>query len=380
MSDLFELGKCEKCGNDLAKSDLKTYKGNMYCKSCLKLVKPKRKSKAKSASRTATSRKKGTAEPIVGLKEALIESIDKVLTTPLKVELGTVKLEIVNPDALTTPISTMQQPTGILPNDQITASRGSHPIDELVLRVMGRKKRKWRPKELLNELLLIETPAGTKFVEEDVRDALDRLIHADRNVPDNQRVVQLTSRYMRRDFFMLEDELGFLDLAILQVLNPFLKDGLPATIIHEIIRLFNLGAASMPTVLNHLRTLKSPGWDLIEKVGDSMRDNYSIMGSGSHLLNDILWLIEKSPNIHEAWARRLRKWKILDKNNKTTKRADIFILSPSNLIKTYASIEDKALLIKVMEGTIPYTDNASKKRTLQALEILTPHLFQKVQK
>jgi len=231
---------------------------------------------------------------------------------------------------------------------------------------MGAKRRKWRPAELAAELQLLDQPVDA--TEEDVARALERLARPVEGAAPEEQVVQLSTRYMRRDLFVDADEVDFIDLLILKILAAAGSSGAPATAIHAAAELCNLVPVALPTVLNHLRALKAPGWELVEKAGTGMRDYYKITTKGSGLLADA----EDAAlgGFTGEWRERIERMGVITQDNTLTERGDLFVIDLHKVIVQHAAKADKALIVAYMEKQLDPALARAHGRKVAALKIL----------
>ncbi len=404
MSDIFKVAVCEGCGDQFPEKQMKRHEGLLYCRACYKLInptKPKVKKEPakdgepKEAAHQAVPPSVAVTIEAPSLADAIGRSVSQIFANPIRIEFAPVKLELVGGGAVTIPVQVPAPipapvpapapapvpspsplyapapPPAMAPAPRAApAPRGQaigRPyVEASILRVMGAKRRKWRPAELASELQLLDQPVDA--TEDDVARALERLA---RDVPDanpEEQVVQLSTRYMRRDLFVDADEVDFVDLLILKVLAAAGPGGAPATAIHAAAELCNLVPVALPTVLNHLRALKAPGWELVEKVGSGLRDNYAITPKGTGLLADA----EDAAlgGFTGEWRERLDRMGVITPDNTLADKADILMIPAREVIVKHASKADKALIVAYMEKQLDPALARAHSRKVAALKIL----------
>ncbi|MEX2727333.1 MAG: hypothetical protein Q6353_008765, partial [Candidatus Sigynarchaeum springense] len=213
---------------------------------------------------------------------------------------------------------------------------------------------------------LLDQPVDV--TEEDVARALERLARPAEGTAPEEQVVQLSTRYMRRDLFIVEDEVDFIDLLILKVLAATGPGGAPATAIHAAAELCNLVPAALPTVLNHLRALKAPGWELVEKAGTGMRDHYKITTKGTGLLADA----EDAAlgGFTGEWRERLVRMGVFTAQNALSDKGDLLVANIREVIVQHATKADKALIVAYKEKQLDPALARAHSRKVAALKIL----------
>ncbi|MFX0103008.1 MAG: hypothetical protein ACFFCS_25800 [Candidatus Hodarchaeota archaeon] len=183
--------------------------------------------------------------------------------------------------------------------------------------IMDLRRKKWRPRELLTEVVLRypDLPCS----EDTIKDELERL-------SGSSRVVKLSTRYISKGHFSMLDEISFVDISILKILEDVNSSPsaveLGPTSIHKKLISSGVVKISLPTLLNHLRVLKTPGWELIKKTGDALRDGYVITREGSSFLALVQDKIKKNAKLEPNWTNLLGKWKIQDEKGILTKKGE----------------------------------------------------------
>lgn len=405
MSDIFKIAVCEGCGEQFPESQMKRHDGLLYCKKCYKEINPPKQRPKKEATGAAepapsSESKHVAAAPAASpalptslavtieapaLAEAIGRSVSQAFANPIRIEFAPVKLELVGSGGIAVPVqvpvpiaASTPAPIPAAATDAPTPpmrarlpvtvppARGRPYVDASILRVMGAKRLKWRPAELAAELQLLDQPVDA--TEDDVARALDRLAHQGPDARPDEQVVQLSTRYMRRDLFVVEDEVDFVDLLILKILAAAGSKGAPATAIHAAAELCNLVPVALPTVLNHLRALKAPGWELVEKVGTALRDNYAITSKGTGLLADAEDAVLGSYTAE--WRERLDRMGIFTAANALSEKADLLTTPVREVIVKHASKADKALIVAYMEQQLDPAVVKANGRKIAALNLL----------
>lgn len=361
-----------------------------YCKKCFKALNPpKQRQKKGMGIPTKTT---DTRTPDVPLEitpsiiESMVKSLSSVFTQPIRIELAPLQLQVTNtgpgvqiaaPDTLPIqqPARPVQHPQESLPSASSPpmtamplATTGRTFLEPTLLQVMGTRKHKWRPLELVAELNAIHP--DLKVTEDDVVRALERLCMPSAGTSPAQQVIQMSTRYMRRDFLVEADEIDFIDLFIMKILETVGNIGVPATSIYAIAVLCNLIPVSLPTVLNHLRMLKSPGWEIIEKVGIAFRDNYAITSKGAALLGDAE---DAATGFHDyagEWRERFERMAIVNVEGVLTERASILLEPLRSIVTKHATKNDKQFIVAFMEKQLEPAVTNANKRKVHALKIL----------
>ncbi len=407
MSDIFKIAVCEGCGKEFPESEGKRHDGLLYCKECYKPFKQQKQQKKKLAQAAEQAPEGGEKAPAPAampsslavtieapaFADAIGRSVSQVFANPIRIELAPIQLELVGGGAITVPVQVsvpalapvqapvpvpvpapIPAPAPVQPpvatpaprSRPAPASHGRPYIEGSILRVMGAKRRKWRPAELASELQLLDQPVAA--TEDDVARALERLARPAPDAKPDEQVVQLSTRYMRRDLFVDADEVDFVDLLILKILAAAGSGGAPATAIHAGAELCNLVPVALPTVLNHLRALKAPGWELVAKVGSALRDNYVITPKGTCLLADA----EDAAlgGYTGEWRERLEHIGVFTPANALADKADILVDTVRNVIVKHASKADKALIVAYMEKQLDPAVAKTNSRKVTALGIL----------
>ncbi len=396
MSDIFKIAVCEGCGGQFPEAQMKRHDGLLYCKSCYKEVNPP-KARVKKEPPRNVEPKEPALTPIAAssslavtieapaIADAIGRSVSQAFTSPIKIEFAPIKLELVGGGTITIPVqvptpapvpapapSVAPVPIPVaMPSPRATPAHraqaiGRPYVEASILRVMGAKRHKWRPAELASELQLLDQPVDA--TEDDVSRALEKLARDIQGARPEEQVVQLSTRYMRRDLFVVEDEVDFVDLLILKILATVGQAGAPATAIHAAAELCNLVPVALPTVLNHLRALKASGWELVAKVGSALRDNYAITPKGTGLLADA----EDAAlgGYTGEWRERLERIGVFTPANALADKADILVDTVRNVIVKHASKADKVLIVAYMEKQIDPALARTQSRKVVALKIL----------
>jgi hypothetical protein len=390
MSDIFKIAVCEGCGEQFPEAQMKRHDGLLYCKKCYKAINPPKqrakKEQAEDAEPVPTGEKKEPAAAAMpsslavtieapALADAISRSMSQAFANPIRIEFAPVRLELVGGGAITMPLQVpgpvpaqppVAAPSPVHRQAPTVAARGRPYVDSSILRVMGAKRRKWRPAELASELQLLDQPVTA--TEDDIARALERLARPSPDAKEDEQVVQLSTRYMRRDLFVVEDEVDFIDLMILKILAAAGSKGAPATAIHAAAELCNLVPVALPTVLNHLRALKAPGWELVEKVGTALRDNYAITAKGTGLLADAEDAVLGSYTAE--WRERLDGIGVFTSSNALADKADILTTPVREVIVKHASKADKALIVAHMEQKLDPAATKAHGRKIAALKLL----------
>jgi len=320
--------------------------------------------------------------------ETMVKSLSSVLAQPIRIELAPLQLQITStgPGAQiaapeTVPVQQTPRPVSICytpatqlitPPASASATQLSAPgrafLEPVLLQIMGARKHKWRPGELVAEVNAIQPEL--KATEDDVVRALERLCMPSASATPVQQVIQMSTRYMRRDFLVEADEIDFIDLLIMKILETAGNAGVPATAIHAIAALCNVIPVSLPTMLNHLRMLKSPGWELVEKVGPAFRDNYALASKGAALLGDAE---DAATGFHDytgEWRERFERMGIVNAEGALTERASILLEPLRSIVTKHASKADKQFTVDFMEQRLNPAVAKSSKRKIEALKFL----------
>ena len=403
-TECFEkVNTCTECGEEFRVIEMKSYKGAMYCEKCYKekhLAKPRqKKDQAGTEEKPGQGSTAGPQVPATSIADAIAKSLGAMLANPIKIELAPLQLQVTATGPgfqLMAPVSLPMQQSPLPPAAVATApgpsearlaaaqaphaTRAAHVLppslttadrpylEPTLLRIMGARKHKWRPAELATEARSLHP--GLDVKEEDVTRALDRLKLPLDGASPEQQVVQLSTRYMRRDFLVEADEMDFLDLLILKVLATAGTNGMAATTIHEAIRLCNLLPASMPTVLNHLRMLKSPGWELVDKAGKGFRDYYVITTKGANLLGEAE---DAATGFHDyagEWKDRFERMGVTGHDGGLTENASILMEPLRSVAVKHAATADKQFILAYMEKTIDPAAARTNARKVEALRAL----------
>jgi hypothetical protein len=373
---------CEGCGEEFFEVQMKRHDKLPYCKACydeIRLAKVSGRKKSTKDFEPLTTMPSSLAVTIEApaLADAITRSMSQVFANPIRIEFAPVKLELVGGGAITLPVQIPvpePAPSAVPVSPPSTNPRPTTPtrilthgrpyVEASILRVMGAKRRKWRPSELASELRLLDQPVVV--TEEEVAQALEKLAC---HVPEanfEDQVVKLSTRFIRRDLFVVEDEVDFVDLIILKILNVAGKAGVPATVIHAAAELLNLIPAALPTVLNHLRALKSPGWELVEKIGMNMRDNYAITAKGIGLLADA----EDAAlgGFTGELRERLERIGVFTTASALAEKADILLAKVSDILLRHATKADQTLMVAHMEKNLEPAIARANSRKIAALK------------
>ncbi|MEX2718005.1 MAG: LIM domain-containing protein [Candidatus Sigynarchaeota archaeon] len=391
---------CEGCGKEFPQGQMKKHDGLLYCKACFDEISPSKSPGKKKDRDSASANMFPTSLAVTIDAPALVEAIGRTIAravpNPFRVEFAPLKLELASGGTIAMPVQVpvpvnepimAQAPAPNAPNESparppipimtpvpdkslhAPSTRHVHGrpyIESAILRIMGAKRRKWRPVELVAELQLLDQPVDV--TGEDVARVLERLARPAEGAAPEEQVVQLSTRYMRRDLFIVEDEVDFIDLLILKVLAATGPGGAPATAIHAAAELCNLVPAALPTVLNHLRALKAPGWELVEKAGTGMRDHYKITTKGTGLLADA----EDAAlgGFTGEWRERLVRMGVFTAQNALSDKGDLLVANIREVIVQHATKADKALIVAYMEKQLDPALARAHSRKVAALKIL----------
>ncbi|MBN2153553.1 MAG: hypothetical protein JW839_19010 [Candidatus Lokiarchaeota archaeon] len=391
---------CEGCGKQFPEAKMRRHDDLLYCKTCHDEITSETqggKELAKQVESFPSSLAVTIGAPDIA--DAISRSVSQAFANPIKVEFAPIKLELVGGGAITVPVQVhvpapapaatpapaptptpnyapVKEPAPNpfpAPAPVPRAAPSSRPVahgrpyvEASILRVMGAKRRKWRPAELATELQLLDQPVDA--TEEDAARALERLARPAEGAAPEEQVVQLSTRYMRRDLFVVEDEVDFVDLLILKILATAGHGGAPATTIHAAAELCNLVPVALPTALNHLRALKAPGWELVEKAGTGLRDNYRITTRGSSLLADA----EDAAlgGFSGDWRERLDRMGVFTTANALADKGDLLVSNIREVIVQHAAKADKALIVAYMEQQLDPALARAHGRKVTALKIL----------
>jgi len=241
---------------------------------------------------------------------------------------------------------------------------------------MGAKRRKWRPAELAAELQLLDQPVDA--TEEDVARALERLARPSEGAVPEEQVVQLSTRYIRRDLFVVEDEVDFIDLLILKILDMAGSKGASATVISISADLLHFIPISRPTILNHLRALKSPGWEFVEKTGDALRDHYRITLKGSAILGEAEDATIGYHNYTGEWRDRVVRMGLVEPDGSYTKKASLLLEKDFIDIVLQGASESQTLFIEsYMHQKLNPDEKRKRTSEIAALELIGFHKTEK---
>ncbi|MHA1793837.1 MAG: hypothetical protein ACTSVI_14430 [Promethearchaeota archaeon] len=398
MSEIFSLKKCDNCGELFSLPELKKHDDKLYCKKCFKsLGFGKREKREKLKEHSTRKARNSSLEERISIKESIplssltsiidnlsskIEKVvDTLLSRPVRIELNPLEINIVGKGSPASKsmldrgqekiVEIFERRAGQSSEDmheeaELEAHLGN--LDEKILRIMGFKKKKWRVKEITFELKNLYPK--NDFNEKQVQEILEKLSHANEHLPDDKKVVQLSSRYIRADFFNLFEEIDFLDLQILHVLSFFPDKGLPATLIHKVIMMENFSPCSLSTLLNHLRVLKTSGWNLLKKKTGNIRENYKISRTGSNLFNKFRFITRDIMNATEIELNQCKRLGLINDENELTNNARIFNDSPLKIIKMQAKSPFLDILESIQNSEIPTKENEKYKSEIRALQEL----------
>jgi hypothetical protein len=348
------------------------------CRQCFKAVTPP-KQKAKKEAPLALNPAIDMGALVPSFQD-LVTSISSFLASPVRVELAPLVVQLtgalMEDDRARSRAAAESNISPQVPRKDHDQTAEQIPtaipiaamsIDTALLGLMGSRKKKWRPKELLAELVLHQPTL--RCTETDITASLERLSRATGLIPDVERVVKLPTRYMRRDFFVEADEMEFIDVLILLILEKVGPRGLPATAVHEAIGLCTSNSISLPSVLNHLRVLKTPAWSLVAKAGRALRENYTISDKGVGILKDIRTELGKGPAAPRDWRARFVSWGIVNEAGEKTPRVAFLEKPLQAAIVAAASPADKQLLLAMLDKRF---DDATRQssRKIALLEAL----------
>jgi len=353
-----------------------------YCKSCYKALNlPKQRPKKEPGIIAEKSTTRAPDVPPIlssSVLETMVTAMTAALAKPIRIELAPLQLQITSTGPgmqVTTPEKVPMQVPVVIPSSpsislpHASAATGSRAfLEPALLQVMGSRKHKWRPSELVAELNAIHPEL--KVTEDDMARALERLCMPSAGSSHAQQVIQMSTRYMRRDFLVEADEIDYIDLFIMKVLETAGNAGVPATAIYAIAALCNLVPVSLPTVLNHLRMLKSPGWEIVDKVGTAFRDNYAITAKGAGLLADAE---DAATGFHDyggEWRERFERMEIVNAEGAFTERASLLMEPLRSVVTKHATKGDKEFIVAFMEHRLEPAVIKASKRKIEALKSL----------
>lgn len=236
---------------------------------------------------------------------------------------------------------------------------------QAILRVMGRKRRKWRPPGIYHELKSLYP--GTTLTLDDVAGVVDRLAKRAGKVPPDMHAVKLSTRYIRGDRFSVLNEIKYLDLVILAILASC-GFGMPATLIHAALDMVNLVKASQPTLLNHLRMLRSPGWNLLEKAEPTKRSNYLLTSNGKAFLARTKHQVATIDDQQDWIIDNFTRLGLLDETGTDiTPRVIILLRDFKGIVEKTGSAEHQVLLMMYEARQL---DDAMREQHGRALRVL----------
>ncbi len=396
MSDLFSFETCDGCGGEFPASEVHSHGSKRLCKKCYKIANPPKPRVKRDEQKdgilykeeipldTASIAGRGrpvaievSSESIASIAGAMASSLASVLSAPIKIELAPVKVQLAGMDEMDEKAKMVVPPAAMQDTRASNAKATSIPatphalgnVDDIVLAVMGAstRRQKWRPAELHAEIGILHP--DKRVTVDDVSASLERLSSFIEDTPPAKQVIKLSTRFIRGDAFEVIDQLEYLDIVILKVLEHGGARGLPATIVHECTRLLNLEEASQPTVLNHLRVLRSPGWDVLEKSGSGLRDNYTITSKGSGIIGDSVDAF-LGFDYSGDWKARFIRWGVITGDGKPGKRASLFTDPIREIVVKHAPVTDKQLMVALIDGSLDGQSLELHARTVAALEYL----------
>ncbi|MBD3186475.1 hypothetical protein GF325_06585 [Candidatus Bathyarchaeota archaeon] len=236
---------------------------------------------------------------------------------------------------------------------------------QAILRVMGRKRRKWRPPGIYHELKSLYP--STTLTLDDVAGVVDRLAKRAGKVPPDMHAVKLSTRYIRGDRFSVLDEIKYLDLVILAILASC-EFGMPATLIHAALDMVNLVKVSQPTLLNHLRMLRSAGWNLLEKAEPTKRANYLLTSKGKAFLARTKHQIATIDDQQDWIIDNFTRLGLLDETGTDiTPRVIILLRDFKGIVEKTGSAEHQVLLMMYEAKQL---DDAMREQHGRALRVL----------